>query len=268
MAPIATYGPDSADRRISRRCGFDWVGSALPQRPYNPIVAFTILVLGLLGGQMTNLAAHSLDILHWYLGVNGPEAVVSSGGRYALEDNGETPDTQDALLEYPRLTASWSHREAASGGNRSSPLEFNGTKGSLSITRSGFAIVADRKVRPENMVPQFTDRQPVGGVKRIPQTGPAEFWTTAVDDQSGSGDEQFASHVRNFLDCIKSRQQPISELESGHQVATACHLANIALRVGRKVRWDAVRVDHGRSRGQRPAAALSRSGTANCNRWA
>jgi hypothetical protein len=46
-------------------------------------------------------------------------------------------------------------------------------------------------------------------------------------------------HARNFLDCVKSRQQPVSDLESGHRVATACHLANISLRLGRTVHWDA-----------------------------
>jgi hypothetical protein len=47
--------------------------------------------------------------------------------------------------------------------------------------------------------------------------------------------------MRNFLDCIKSRATPISDLESGHRVATVCHLANISLRTGRKLRWDADR---------------------------
>ena len=46
-------------------------------------------------------------------------------------------------------------------------------------------------------------------------------------------------HARNFLDCVKSRQTPISDLESSHRVATALHLANISLRVGRRLRWDA-----------------------------
>jgi len=50
-----------------------------------------------------------------------------------------------------------------------------------------------------------------------------------------------ASHARNFIDCVKSRQRPVSSLEEEHQVATACHLANISLRLGRKVRWDAER---------------------------
>jgi hypothetical protein len=88
------------------------------------------------------------------------------------------------------------------------------------------------------MVPQFTNRQPVGGVERVTETGPPQFWTTPIEDKSGSGDEQLTSHARNFLDCVRSREQPVSELESAHQVSTACHLANISLRTGRQVRWD------------------------------
>jgi hypothetical protein len=45
--------------------------------------------------------------------------------------------------------------------------------------------------------------------------------------------------VRNFLDCVKTRQRPIADVADGHAVATACHLANISLRVGRKLTWDA-----------------------------
>ena len=42
-----------------------------------------------------------------------------------------------------------------------------------------------------------------------------------------------------FLDCIKSKKQPIADLESSHKVAIACHLANISLKTGRKITWDA-----------------------------
>ncbi|HZU35321.1 MAG TPA: hypothetical protein VFA18_05415, partial [Gemmataceae bacterium] len=48
-------------------------------------------------------------------------------------------------------------------------------------------------------------------------------------------------HVRNFLDRVKSRHTPLSDLESGHRVATVCHLANLSLRLGRRLRWDAER---------------------------
>jgi len=50
-----------------------------------------------------------------------------------------------------------------------------------------------------------------------------------------------ASHARDFIDCVKSRRQPVSSLEEAHSVATACHLANISLRLGRKVRWNVER---------------------------
>jgi hypothetical protein len=50
---------------------------------------------------------------------------------------------------------------------------------------------------------------------------------------------QYVQHTCNFLECLKSRKEPNSDLESGHQVVTVCHLANISLRTGRKIRWHA-----------------------------
>ena len=120
-----------------------WLGPA-PKRPYNPnrsIYHFRWF-WDYSGGQMTNLAQHSLDIVHWYLDAQAPRAVSSTGGRFALLDNGETPDTQDALLEYDGWTATWSHREASRGAPPVRGLEFCGTKGSLMISRKGFTITA------------------------------------------------------------------------------------------------------------------------------
>ena len=94
---------------------------------------------------------------------------------------------------------------------------------------------------PENAVPQFAGPHPVGGPKRGRAAGPAELWTKPVEDKSGKSAEQLLPHVRNFLDCVKSRQEPASDLEGAHRVATACHLANLSLRLGRRLRWDAER---------------------------
>jgi predicted dehydrogenase len=217
-----------------------WLGPA-PQRPYNPnrCLYHFRWFWDYSGGQMTNLGAHTLDIVDWYLAPGGPQAVTSSGGRFALQDNGETPDTQDALFEYSGLTATWSHRETAAGIKQAFPLEFFGTKGSLAISRTGFAVTPDKKIPPEDQVPQFTDRQPVGGVQRSNARRAEEYWTTALEDKTGDTREQLSNHVRNFLDCVKSRVAPIADLESAHRVATACHLANISLRLGRKIHWDA-----------------------------
>lgn len=218
--------------------GFDydmWLGPA-PKRPYNPhrgLYHFRWF-WDYSGGQMTNLGAHEIDIVQWVMQFKGPLAVASSGGRYALQDNGETPDTQDAIFEYPGMTMHYSFREASAGRRAYTGLEFAGTKGTLAISRGGFEIVPDMKIDPNNAIPTFNGH-PAGGPERSSAKG--EPWCQPMKE-NGSSAEQLDLHVRNFLDCVKTRQRPISDVEDGHHTAVACHLANISLRVGRKVRWN------------------------------
>jgi predicted dehydrogenase len=228
-----------------------WLGPA-PKRAYNKqrgIYHFRWF-WDYSGGQMTNLGAHHIDILQWYLNVKGPTAVASSGGRLALQDNGETPDVQDALYDYPGFTSIYSMREVSVGRREGGGgLEFFGTKGSMTVSRGGFTTYPDMKIDPETAIPRFRG-QPSGG----PQAAGSkpEPWTEALKEP-GSSEEQFDLHARNFLDCVKSRNRPIADVEDGHQVATACHLANIALRTGRKLRWD---VNKEEILGDREAAAM------------
>jgi len=49
------------------------------------------------------------------------------------------------------------------------------------------------------------------------------------------------NHLRNWFDCIKTRQQPIAHAEIGHRSATVCHLGNIARQIGRRLHWDPVK---------------------------
>jgi hypothetical protein len=102
----------------------------------------------------------------------------------------------------------------------------------------GFVVSPDLLVPPENTIPQFAGAHPAGGPRRLRIQGPPAPRTSAVQDTSGSSARQLRDHVRNFLDCVKSRQAPVSDLESAHRVAAACHLANLSLRLGRKLRWD------------------------------
>ena len=219
-----------------------WLGPA-PKRPYNPNRAIYHFrwFWDYSGGQMTNLGQHSLDIVHWFLDATAPTAVSSAGGRFALKDNGETPDTQDALFEYPGWTATWSQRECSRGAAPTTGLEFCGTAGSLKISRKGFIVTTDPKVAPAEVIPRFGAPHPVGGPATTGQRELAASAAAVVEDRSGDDFDQFTRHARNFLDCVRSRRDPISELESAHGVVTACHLANLSLRLGRKLRWDAVR---------------------------
>jgi len=219
--------------------GFDydmWLGPA-PKRPFNPkrgIYHFRWF-WDYSGGQMTNLGAHEIDIVQWYMGHKGPSRVSSFGGRYAIQDSGETPDTQEAIFEYPNMTMSYSLREASAGSRAGHTLEFFGTKGSLQISRGGLTVTPDLKSDPNNAIPQFRGHS-AGGPQR--SEARPEPWTTAMQVQ-GSSPEQFDLHVRNFLDCVKSRQKTVADVEDGHRTAVACHLANVSLRLGgRTLRWD------------------------------
>jgi predicted dehydrogenase len=194
------------------------------------------------GGQMTNLGQHSLDLINFFLGVKAPKAVYSTGGRFFLKDNCEVPDTQDAIIEYPGFNAVCQYREASAGrkGLGMGGLVFNGTKGSLSTGRTGYEITADPKVNPINAVAKVLPvPHPVGGPQAVPDQEAGQSWTEPEVDESGEALKDYRRHARNFLDCVKSRKTPIADLESAHQVVTACHLANISLRTGRKLVWNA-----------------------------
>ena len=115
--------------------------------------------------------------------------------------------------------------------------EFFGDKGSLTISRGGYEVHPDLKIDPESAIPVFAGSPPEASRG---ETKKPEMWTRAASG-AGDSDQQFDLHARNFLDCIRTRQAPVSGVESGHQVATACHLANISLRTGRKLVWDAER---------------------------
>lgn len=229
-----------------------WLGPA-PARPFSPhrgLYHFRWF-WDFSGGQMTNLGAHSIDIAQWALERKGPLAVSSFGGRFALEDDGETPDTQDALFDYGNgLTATWSHREASArrdGGG----LTFYGTKGAMTVDRGGFEVFADNKTPPENAIPVFKGHPTGGAVRQAVQPEP---WTQAMKER-GSSDEQFDLHVRNFLDCVKTRQRTIADVEDGHWTSIACHLSNISLRTGRRLQWD---VEKQEIVGDKEAAAMQR----------
>jgi predicted dehydrogenase len=180
------------------------------------------------GGQTTNLLAHEIDVVQWFTGAL-PQRVTAMGGRYALQGIGETPDVFEAIFEYPGFLATWSQREiAASGGGG---LEFHGTKGMLKLNRAGFEVVPDKQISPEDQIPRFTATRP--------PSDDAPLRTPALKEEGfDQVRDQFVPHVRNFIDCVKSRAQPASDLLSSHRTAIPCHLANVALKVGRVLRWD------------------------------
>jgi predicted dehydrogenase len=184
------------------------------------------------GGQTTNLMAHNIDIVQWATNA-APRSVAAMGGRYSLKGIGETPDVIEAIIEFPGFLATWSCREMSAGA-RGAGLEFYGTKGRLAIDRGGMEVIPDPQLSPDSQIPNFTGPR-VASAAPQPRTSPVkrEGYEQVRD--------QFVPHVRNFLDAIKSRQQPVSDLRSSNQTNITTHLVNIAMKLGRTVKWDAAR---------------------------
>lgn len=162
------------------------------------------------GGQMTNWGAHHLDIIRWAIGATAPTTVSGFGGRYALKDGGETPDVQEVVYTFPGVVVTWTVSEVSEG--RGKPVEFNGTKGTMNLSRGGFKIT-----------PEVVDKKPQMEAMEEPKS------------------EMEVAHIRNFLECVKSRKRPAADVEEGHLSAVMCHMGNIATRLGRTLKWDAAR---------------------------
>ncbi|MBZ5622709.1 MAG: Gfo/Idh/MocA family oxidoreductase [Acidobacteriia bacterium] len=190
-----------------------WLGPA-PMRPFDPFRCIYNFrwFWDYSGGQMTNWGAHHLDIARWITGAEAPTEVSGFGGRYALTDGGETPDVQQVTYQFPKVVVMWTSSEVAQG--KPLTLDIYGTKGTLTLLRSGF------QVAPEML-------------------GAGKDKTPAMEALQVKGNDLNAAHARNFLDCVKSRQRPNADVEEGHRSAVMCHLGNISTRLGRSLRWDA-----------------------------
>jgi predicted dehydrogenase len=183
----------------------DWerfVGPA-PKQPFDPYrFRFWRYFWDFSGGNMTDQGTHLIDVIQWLTNTPGPTAAQCSGAVYKLQP-GETPDTFCAIFEYPRFTCTWTltYTNAFQNGWG---IVFQGQKGTLELCEQGYRLyqepwVGSRWVRPDPV----KEKLPGGVTQTVP-------------------------HIKNFLECLRTRQQPNATIEVGHQAVRSLHLANIA----------------------------------------
>ena len=206
------------------------------------------------GGQLTNLGAHSISAFLMVMGVKGPTKVVSFGGRQLLEDDGETPDTQEVMYEFPGFRMTTSIREANTFRDNSVSVVM-GTMGNLVLGNN--TILSEPRNNPFNLVPRGGDGHPIGGVvyddtKAVPwiegkpmSMPPAGARERGANRNTGlapadfPGEEWLYMNQRDFVECIRTRKKPLCDLELGHRTSIACNLGNMSLRLGgRAIQWD------------------------------
>jgi len=170
------------------------------------------------GGTVTDWGAHHNDIAYWGIGLLAPREVEAKalsepipGGYTAIADYELNYTYANGIALHVRST-----RDDRIDGERLHPegqhhgIRFVGTDGWIWVNRQ--EIKASDPELLKAPLPEKAVRLPVSD-----------------------------NHMGNFFDCIRSRQAPICDAETGHRSATMCHIGNIALRTGKKLVWDADR---------------------------
>jgi predicted dehydrogenase len=175
--------------------------------------------------QMGNWGVHYMDVIRWMMGEKAPIAISATGGRYAVDDDRTIPDTMDVVYEFASGSLiTFSIYEASGGGLfTSGEVELRGTKGTLNADENGYKITPVK-------AGQFVSWK---------QEGTSEEMNSKTQMlANGSSGDSTAALVRNFLDCVKSRQTPLCPIEEGHRSTSFAHLANIALATKQRLEWD------------------------------
>jgi predicted dehydrogenase len=221
--------------------GFDydmWLGPA-PLAPYHIdrcLYRFRF-ILDYSGGQITNTGHHTHDAGQWGGGFDGT-------GPVEFEDRGsEWPEpgslyTTATKTHYAARYANGVQLECGVSDNPHALVRFFGTEGWVDVSDVGIqaapASLVDTTIGPNEI------HLPVSNNEH--QNDPLEFNGQEPGrkphDRLTAMKYYLPDHARNFLDCIKSRHDPIAPVEVGHRSVSVCHLGNIAMRLKRKIRWD------------------------------
>jgi predicted dehydrogenase len=211
----------------------DWdmyVGPA-PWRAYNPAAhprgwrAFGEFS----NGQVGDLCVHFFDLIRYFLDLEWPRRISGSGGVY-VRDAGSAaklPDTQTAVFEYPDLQVVWTQRNWGAPGDLAYPwgATLYGEKGTLKLSVQSYDFFPKEK-------------------------GPQEHgdWLNEGDkypqDAEHKETELFAAsatrrHMQDFLAARREKRKPVADIEQGYISSACCILANLSMKLGRSLTWDA-----------------------------
>ena len=188
--------------------GFDydlWLGPAplVPHQEHRCFYTFRF-VQDYSGGETTNTGAHKFDVVQWGLGTEqtGPVEIEDLGSEFPKTGLFDTVSRIHFRAQYANGV-----ELICTPGGIGGAARFEGTEGWVHMDWNSFST------HPKSLMETVI--------------GPNEIHLYESSD-----------HKRNFLDCIKSGREPITPVEVGHRSASICHLANIAMRLNRKLHWD------------------------------
>lgn len=167
------------------------------------------------GGIMTDWGVHLLDMAFNGMQSTFPKSVMSTGGKYSFPQSAmQTPDNQFTTYDHGDYVVTWEHVTGSTPGlygNNYCGVAFVGKNGTLVVDREKWRL--------------------------FPEAENGQYLLPALPEQKGSG-RDLALHVKNFIDCIKSRGKTACDIETARNVAVNAQLGNIAMKTGRKLYWD------------------------------
>ena len=200
-------GPGWKEMPVPPNFDYDrWLGPA-PKVPYHHDRCFYRFrfINDYSGGQTTNFGCHSNNVAHWAMNMDhtGPVEIEDLGAEFPPKGDLFNTATKVAFrARYENGVVLECKTDKLSFG-----ATFHGTDGWLRVLSKGITS------GPESIAKSVI--------------GPNELHLPVS-----------LNHYRNFLDCVKSRQDPMEPVETGHRTASLCHLGNIAMQLHRKIKWD------------------------------
>lgn len=204
-------------RRVTLQGPLDWkqwLGPA-PQRDLDPSRFFNWYHYhDYSGGLLVGQAAHIIDCIQWYMNSPMPAAVTCTGGKGNI-GGGEIPETASMTVEYPEnylAVFTLGYKAMQYHTHNDQLKQFHGSKARLDVGRAAFTL--------------------------WPQSAEPRMKPSVESDRFGSFAAATRDHIRNFLDCIVSRNDPNAPVEAGLGTSIALAMAMESLRTGRRVKWD------------------------------
>jgi predicted dehydrogenase len=201
-----------------------------PYRPFDPQVYCEFrLYKEFSSGIPDQWMSHATDLVHWFMNDNFPRSVVAHGGIFAWHDGRENADTFQALLEYPKgFLVSYS---TSFGNDAPSFTRYMGKKATL-INHGGegsprYSVVEEKGNHEDN--PGIDEQRPS---KFILLPGETKLPPMGIDDLT-------VDHMANWLECLRSRQQPRCTVDEGFAHSVACIMSAQSYWSGKKQYWDA-----------------------------
>lgn len=183
---------------------------------------------------------HQIDTVHWFTGFKFPLSVIAGGGIYMWNDGRKNADTLTAILEYgptndpdptKRFQVNYTSRFSNSAGGTKEIYYSNG--GELNLDTN--------KVTPNGgLTKAHAERYPEFGLKEnlLPEFTLADDSIKTITDANQGSDAMTTAHMRNWMECIRSRQEPNAPIEAGYDHSVASLMVTESLLREKKVKFD------------------------------